>query len=88
LSDHHPTALVGPNNGKAKVTIDGTVVGTPDLYDTSFHFATFTFGGGLADLPGVTHTLKITVQGKKRAAATDTIVTLDQLHIICGPPSC
>jgi len=72
-------AFVGPNDGRAKVTIDGTLVGTIDLYSPGFSFQNFHL-----TLPGIAdtnHTLKITVLATKQAAASDRIVTLKSITL-------
>jgi len=71
-------ALLGPNDGRAKVVIDGVTVATEDLYAAVASHADFTFGG-LAD---TSHTVKITVLGTKQAASTDTAVTLHQITVL------
>jgi len=65
-------AFVGPNDGKAKVTIDGVVVNAAqDLYAAGYSYQPFTFGG----LVDTFHTVVITTLGTKNAASSDTIVT-------------
>ena len=72
------TALVGPNNGRAKVSIDGVVkAAAQDLYAPGYVDQTFTFNG-LAD--GF-HTIVITCLGTKQAASSDSIVTLVALTV-------
>jgi hypothetical protein len=66
------TAFVGPNNGKVKVTIDGTVVAAAqDLYAPGFSYQTFHYGG----LAAKAHTVVITNLGQRDASSTDTIAT-------------
>jgi hypothetical protein len=67
------TAL-GPNLGKAAVTIDGVSMGTVDLYAPS---ATWQHIIAYGDLPSGPHTLTIKVLGQKRAASTGTTVVVD-----------
>ena len=70
-------ALYGPNNGKAKLSIDGTPQ-TIDLYDTGYYYADVSVTG----LSNTTlHTLKITVLGQKNAASSDTIVSVNRFSI-------
>jgi hypothetical protein len=72
------TALKGPNNGKAKVTIDGALKGTVDLYDPNFFFATLSYGG----LTSGPHTLKITALGTKNPASSDTVVSVSGFTVL------
>ena len=55
------TALTGPNEGRAKVTIDGATVATKDLYAPGYGPTTYTFAG-LAD---TCHTVVISALGTK-----------------------
>ncbi|HEX5017118.1 MAG TPA: hypothetical protein VFX15_05990, partial [Actinomycetes bacterium] len=71
------TALVGPNNGNARVTIDGTVVEVRDLYAPGYTNQTF----GYAGLSDSRHTVVITTLGTKQASSTDTVVTLTSLAV-------
>lgn len=71
-------AFVGPNDGMARVTIDGTVVDTPDLYAPGFTFQDFTYAG----LGPGTHTITILVLGTKQAASSDVVVTLNSLTVL------
>jgi hypothetical protein len=70
-------ALVGPNNGKASVLIDGKSVATQDLYAPGFSSQNFAYSGLSYGL----HTLKIVVLGTKQAASSDTIITLNSLAV-------
>jgi hypothetical protein len=65
------TYLAGPNNGRARVAINGVVVATEDLYAPGYGARTKTFGG----LPFGLHRIVITATGTKQAAATDVIAT-------------
>src|SRR5262249_50777892 len=67
-------AFVGPNEGRARVTIDGDTV-TQDLYAADFGFTDFTKNGLT---PGA-HTLRITVAGTKRVASANTIVAVNSI---------
>jgi len=69
-------ALYGPNNGKAKLSIDGTPQ-TIDLYDAGYYFANVSVTG----LSNTVHTLKLTVLGQKNAASSDTIVSVNGFSI-------
>jgi hypothetical protein len=69
-------ALVGPEFGKAKVTLDGSLLATVDLYGREYAWTNFSFPAN----PGV-HTLKITALGTKNGASSDTTITLDEIQI-------
>jgi Galactose oxidase, central domain len=69
-------ALIGPDGGKAKVTIDGQSQGVIDLYAATAAYKTFSF-----PTTDAVHTIKITALGTKNAASTDTVVGLEQLQI-------
>ena len=67
-------AALGPNLGKASVTIDGVSKGTVDLYAPSATWQhVITYGG----LSSGSHTMTIKALGQKRAAATGTTVVID-----------
>ncbi len=69
-------ALYGPNNGMAKLSIDGTPQ-TIDLYDAGYYFANVSVNG----LSDTVHTLKITVLGQKNAASSDMVVSVNGFSI-------
>ena len=72
------TALVGPNNGQAKVSIDGVVVDAArDLYAPGYSYQTFSYDG----LSDGFHTVVITCLGSKQDASTDTVVTIKGLTV-------
>lgn len=67
------TTQIGPDQGKAKVFIDGKAVGTFDNYaETAARFARVFEG-----LSSGSHTLRIVVTGTARAGATGTWITVD-----------
>ncbi len=67
------TAFVGPNNGLAKVTIDGVVVDAArDLYAPAYANQTFTYGG----LTDSVHQVVITCLGQHSGSSTDNVVTV------------
>ena len=72
-------ALMGPNNGQAKVTIDGVLVGTIDLYSPSYSYQDIplTYTG----IDDTAHLLKLTVLGKKTALSSDKVVTINSLTL-------
>jgi hypothetical protein len=71
-------AFVGPNDGMAEITIDGTIVGDRDLYAPDYGYQDLTYTGFG---PG-THTFTITVLGTKQAASSDVVVTLNRLTVL------
>jgi hypothetical protein len=66
------TALTGPNDGKARVTIDGVVVGTQDLYRPDYGYTTFTYDGFFDTF----HTIVVTHLGTKNSHSTDTVISV------------
>src|SRR5207302_5470642 len=68
----------GPNQGKATVSLDGTVVATLDDYAPSTSFG---LRWSSAVLPDKAHTLTITVLGKKRTASTGRSVGIDAFRV-------
>jgi hypothetical protein len=71
--------ILGPNQGKAKVSLDGGVVATVDDYATKAHFGIGWSATGLTD---DVHTVKITVLGKKRRASSGRLVGVDDFRAI------
>lgn len=75
----------GPNRGRARLTVDGVVVGATgdgviDLYrpnETSYEVISWV--GGLNS--DATHTLVIEVLGQRNGASSDSIVDLDALEV-------
>ena len=67
------TTQVGPDQGKAKIVIDGKVVATVDNYADARGSIFRTYGG----LGGGAHTIRIVVVGTARSGATGTWVTVD-----------
>ena len=63
----------GPNQGKAKVRIDGHVKGRFNLYDSTASAHSITFKG----LALRAHTVKVTVLGRKGASSRGTWVAVD-----------
>ncbi len=73
-------ALVGPNDGKAKVTITGPSPTVPAVYTVDLYAAGYSYQNVFnVALPLGYYTIKITALGTKQAASSDTIVTLKQL---------
>ena len=66
------TALTGPNDGKAKVVIDGSMVATEDLHAASYGSTTYTFANLSQD--GF-HTITITALGTQYKHSSGDIVT-------------
>jgi hypothetical protein len=71
-------ALVGPNEGKAAVRVDGALITTQDLYAAGSAYQDFTYAG----LRDTFHTLRITVLGSKQPASSDTIITNHTLIVL------
>lgn len=72
------THMVGPNNGKAQVAIDGVGAGTVDLYNKNFVYdQNFVYGG----LDDTMHTVTITTLGTHRAASSGAVVTIQGLTV-------
>jgi hypothetical protein len=68
----------GPSAGKATVSIDGVSEGTVDLYASAVHWQVAETFSGLAT---GTHTIVITVLGKKDASSVGTQVIVDSFII-------
>jgi GH25 family lysozyme M1 (1,4-beta-N-acetylmuramidase) len=73
------TTVRGPDQGRARVYVDGTLVKTVDGYAPERTFGVVRTFGGLAD--GV-HTVRIVVAGTSRRSATGSLVTLDRLLVV------
>jgi hypothetical protein len=72
------TALVGPNNGYAKVTIDGVVVDAArDLYAGGYTYQTFAYGG----LTDSVHQLVVSCVGDRNPLSSANIVTIKGLTV-------
>jgi hypothetical protein len=70
-------ALIGPNDGKAQVLIDGKAVATQDQYAPGYSWGTFSYGG-LAD---TFHTVTVKLLGAKDAASSDQVITFDGITV-------
>lgn len=71
------TALVGPNNGRARVVIDGvTVAAAQDLYAAGYSYQTFSY-----TVPDGFHTVVITCLGTKQPASSDKVITVKSLTV-------
>jgi sugar lactone lactonase YvrE len=68
---------LGPNQGKARVRIDGHSKGTFDLYSPISSARSFAFGG----LSYAAHTVEVKVLGTKRASSTGTWVAVDGFKV-------
>lgn len=68
----------GPDQGRANVFIDGTLVQTVDGYAPAPTSGVLRSFAGLAD--GV-HTIRIVVEGSARRAASDTRVSIDRFDV-------
>jgi hypothetical protein len=71
-------ALIGPNDGKAQVLIDGKVVATQDQYASNYAWNTFTYGG----LTNAIHTVTLKVLGTKDAPSSDSVITFDGITVL------
>jgi hypothetical protein len=69
----------GPDQGRAKIYVDGLLVRTVDNYAASPAFGVARSITGLAD--GV-HTLRIVVLATARPAATGALVSVDRFSIV------
>ena len=76
------TTVTGPDRGKVRVRIDGTVVATLDLYDVARTFGVVSRIDGLSDGP---HTIRLEVTGTARTASSGTTVALDRFDVLQGP---
>jgi hypothetical protein len=71
--------LLGPDQGKASVSLDGAKVKTIDDYAKTAHFG---IRWSVTDLNPGAHTVKITVLGKKRTASTGRSIGVDAFHVL------
>jgi hypothetical protein len=67
--------VLGPNQGKANVYIDGTLKGTFDDYAATTKYGTAHTFTGLTD---AVHTLAIRPLGTKQAASSGTLISIDR----------
>ncbi|HMC70238.1 MAG TPA: hypothetical protein VKJ07_13870 [Mycobacteriales bacterium] len=67
--------VLGPNQGKGNVYIDGTLKGTFDDYATTTKYGTAHTFTGLTD---AVHTLAIRPLGTKQAASSGTLISVDR----------
>ncbi len=65
--------LRGPRMGRAELWLDGALLKVVDLYASTARFATVPVASGLADRA---HTVRIVVQGTRRAASAGTAVAV------------
>jgi hypothetical protein len=72
-------STLGPDRGKAQITLDNVLVATVDLYAPTLQPAQVVWStSGLKAAP-TTHTVKVTVAGTKNAASTGTRVDYDAI---------
>ena len=78
----HLTLLAkkSPKYGKAKITLDGKVLGTVDLYSSTAKFRQKVWGSG--NLKQGAHTVVISWTGTKRGAATGTYIDIDAVDMV------
>jgi Bacterial Ig-like domain (group 3) len=72
------SAFTGPNDGMAKVVIDGTTVATEDLYASGYGTTAYTFSGLSSDS---LHTVVITALGTQDSSSSGDIVTNEGLTV-------
>jgi len=70
----------GPDRGKAKVSVDGIVVKTVDLYASTTQFRKAVFS--TSNLPPGDHTIMVQVLGTKNSASSDTRVDIDAFGVL------
>ncbi|MDP9386901.1 MAG: Ig-like domain-containing protein [Actinomycetota bacterium] len=70
--------LTGPNQGTARVAIDGVDQGSFDLYAKR---ATYKVARSFSGLAAGAHTITVTVTGQKAPASTDTLVAVDAFAV-------
>jgi GH25 family lysozyme M1 (1,4-beta-N-acetylmuramidase) len=70
--------MVGPDQGRASVWIDGERVGTFDQYASRRAFGVTR---SFSKLPRGTHTIAIRVLGTRSAASSDTLVAIDGFEV-------
>ena len=71
--------VTGPNQGRARVYVDGDLERTVDLYAATRTVGATVTIGGFADH---THTIRIVVTGNKRPASTGRWVTVDRFDVL------
>ena len=72
-------AKTSPAYGKAKVTLDGTSLGTIDLYSASTQWQQKVWGTGT--LKSGSHTVTIAWTGPKRTAAKSADINIDAVEV-------
>jgi len=70
-------STLGPDRGKAQITLDGVIVATVDLYAPTLQPAQVVWSSSALKPAPATHTLKVTVLGTKNAASTGQRVDYD-----------
>ena len=76
------TAVTGPDRGRVRVTVDGAVVATLDLYAATRTFGVVHRIDGFSD---GAHMMRFEVTGTAQAASTGTTVALDRFDVLQGP---
>jgi fibronectin type 3 domain-containing protein len=74
----------GPDQGIARVYLDGQDKGTVDLYASTEQWQYLAYS--LKNLSPDTHTLRIEVTGTKNASSSDTKVSIDAFDYLITPP--
>jgi large repetitive protein len=70
-------STMGPDRGKAQITLDGVVVATVDLYSPTQQTAQIVWSTSGLKGGAATHTLKVTALNQKNAASSGTRVDYD-----------
>ena len=71
--------VTGPNQGRARVYVDGSLERTVDLYAATRTVGAMVTIGGFADH---THTIRIVVTGTKRPASSGRWVAVDRFDVL------
>jgi hypothetical protein len=72
-------AAVGPDRGKARISVDGVAVATVDLYAATAKLGQVV---SVANLTSGAHTVEVKVLGTRNVASTGTRVDLDALVVL------
>jgi hypothetical protein len=75
------SATKSPDQGIAKLYVDGVLVTTLDMYASAREGSRARFGTGVFGNPGP-HTLKVEVSGSKNASATNTYLEIDAFQSV------
>ena len=73
--------VIGPNRGRARLSIDGEPVRVIDLYAATRSFGTVERIDGLADRP---HTLRVEVLGRRSPESHGRWVAIDRFDVLAA----